>query len=155
MSRRLGSPLVSAGSLRTVPVRSSWSIDSYRFRKSHLALSGISAERSLSSWMSVARLYSLAEEVGDEPLLLARTTGAPVFVASRRADAGRALLAAHPEVRVIVSDDGLQHWPLARDLDLAKLDAMTQEVGLAEAIGLGAQILAGQVRGRVVVDVNR
>jgi acrylyl-CoA reductase (NADPH) len=44
---------------------------------------------------------------------------------------------------------------LARDLDVAKLDAMTQEVGLSEAIGLGAQILAGQVRGRVVVDVNR
>jgi len=44
---------------------------------------------------------------------------------------------------------------LARDLDVAKLEAMTQEVGLAEAIGLGAQILAGQVRGRVVVDVNR
>ena len=44
---------------------------------------------------------------------------------------------------------------LARDLDVAKLEAMTQEVGLNEAIGLGAQILAGQVRGRVVVDVNR
>jgi acrylyl-CoA reductase (NADPH) len=44
---------------------------------------------------------------------------------------------------------------LARDLDLGKLDAMTQEVTLADAIGLGAQILAGQVRGRVVVDVNR
>ena len=44
---------------------------------------------------------------------------------------------------------------LARDLDVAKLEAMTQEVGLAEAIGLGAQILAGQVRGRVVVDVKR
>ncbi len=44
---------------------------------------------------------------------------------------------------------------LARDLDVAKLDAMTQEVALADAIGLGAQILAGQVRGRVVVDVNR
>ena len=44
---------------------------------------------------------------------------------------------------------------LARDLDVAKLDAMTQEVGLNDAIGLGAQILAGQVRGRVVVDVNR
>ncbi len=43
---------------------------------------------------------------------------------------------------------------LARDLDLTKLDAMTQEVTLADAIGLGAQILAGQVRGRVVVDVN-
>ena len=44
---------------------------------------------------------------------------------------------------------------LARDLDVGKLDAMTQEVGLGDAIGLGAQILAGQVRGRVVVDVNR
>ena len=44
---------------------------------------------------------------------------------------------------------------LARDLDVAKLEAMTQEVGLADAIGLGAQILAGQVRGRVVVNVNR
>jgi acrylyl-CoA reductase (NADPH) len=44
---------------------------------------------------------------------------------------------------------------LARDLDVGKLDAMTQEVPLADAIGLGVQILAGQVRGRVVVDVNR
>jgi len=44
---------------------------------------------------------------------------------------------------------------LARDLDVGKLEAMTQEVALADAIGLGAQILAGQVRGRVVVDVNR
>ncbi|MEN9888959.1 MAG: Acrylyl-CoA reductase AcuI [Pseudomonadota bacterium] len=44
---------------------------------------------------------------------------------------------------------------LARDLDVGKLEAMTQEVGLADAIGLGAQILAGQVRGRVVVNVNR
>jgi len=44
---------------------------------------------------------------------------------------------------------------LARDLDVAKLEAMTREVGLNDAIGLGAQILAGQVRGRVVVDVNR
>lgn len=44
---------------------------------------------------------------------------------------------------------------LARDLDMAKLDAMTQEVGLQDAISLGSQILAGQVRGRVVVNVNR
>ena len=44
---------------------------------------------------------------------------------------------------------------LAQDLDVGKLDAMTQEVGLQDALGLGAQILAGQVRGRVVVDVNR
>jgi acrylyl-CoA reductase (NADPH) len=44
---------------------------------------------------------------------------------------------------------------LAQDLDTAQLERMTREVGLAEAIGLGSEILAGQVRGRVVVNVNR
>ena len=43
---------------------------------------------------------------------------------------------------------------LAQDLDTAQLERMTREVGLADAIGLGAEILAGQVRGRVVVNVN-
>jgi acrylyl-CoA reductase (NADPH) len=43
---------------------------------------------------------------------------------------------------------------LAQDLDTAQLERMTREVGLAQAIGLGAEILAGQVRGRVVVNVN-
>ncbi len=44
---------------------------------------------------------------------------------------------------------------LAQDLDAAQLERITREVGLADAIGLGAEILAGQVRGRVVVNVNR
>ena len=44
---------------------------------------------------------------------------------------------------------------LARDLDVAKLEANTTEIGLAEAINVGAQLLDGKVRGRVVVDVNR
>ncbi|WP_299512504.1 MDR family oxidoreductase [uncultured Limnohabitans sp.] len=44
---------------------------------------------------------------------------------------------------------------LTQDLDTAQLERMTREVGLADAIGLGAEILAGQVRGRVVVNVNR
>jgi acrylyl-CoA reductase (NADPH) len=44
---------------------------------------------------------------------------------------------------------------MAQDLDTAQLERMTREVGLADAIGLGAEILAGQVRGRVVVNVNR
>jgi acrylyl-CoA reductase (NADPH) len=43
---------------------------------------------------------------------------------------------------------------LAQDLDTTQLERMTREVGLADAIGLGAEILAGQVRGRVVVNVN-
>jgi acrylyl-CoA reductase (NADPH) len=43
---------------------------------------------------------------------------------------------------------------LAQDLDTVQLERMTREVGLANGIGLGAEILAGQVRGRVVVNVN-
>ena len=44
---------------------------------------------------------------------------------------------------------------LGRDLDLAKLGLMTHEIPLAEALPVAAQLLEGNVRGRVVVDVNR
>jgi acrylyl-CoA reductase (NADPH) len=44
---------------------------------------------------------------------------------------------------------------LAADLDLAKLEAMTHEVPLAGALEVAPRILQGQVRGRIVVDVNR
>ncbi len=48
-----------------------------------------------------------------------------------------------------------QAWArLARDLDLAKLDSLVQQIPLAGAIAAGADILAGKVRGRLVVDVN-
>ena len=63
-----------------------------------------------------------AARTGDEPLLLRRRSGAPVFVARRRADAARALLRAYPATRVIVSDDGLQHHALHRDLELCVFD---------------------------------
>jgi acrylyl-CoA reductase (NADPH) len=44
---------------------------------------------------------------------------------------------------------------LAQDLDPAKLDAITQEIGLSQAIACAPDILGGKVRGRIVVDVNR
>ena len=59
---------------------------------------------------------------GDEPLLIARAARVPVFVDADRARAGRTLLAAHPEVNVIISDDGLQHYALARDIEIAVFD---------------------------------
>jgi tetraacyldisaccharide 4'-kinase len=61
-------------------------------------------------------------EVGDEPLLLARRTGVPVWVGRQRSAAGEALLVAHPEVDVILCDDGLQHYTLARDVELVVFD---------------------------------
>ena len=65
---------------------------------------------------------SHASEVGDEPLQIQRATGAPVFVATRRIDAGRALRLAHPEVNVVLTDDGLQHWALHRDVSVLVMD---------------------------------
>ncbi|HNQ76604.1 MAG TPA: oxidoreductase, partial [Pseudothauera hydrothermalis] len=53
-------------------------------------------------------------------------------------------------------EERLQAWQrLAQDLDVAKLELMTREIGLNEVIDTAACLLAGQVRGRVVVDVNR
>ncbi|MDK9724490.1 MAG: tetraacyldisaccharide 4'-kinase [Sterolibacteriaceae bacterium MAG5] len=63
-----------------------------------------------------------AEQVGDEPLLLKGRCGCPVFVGRDRAAAGAALLAAYPDCDVIVSDDGLQHYRLARDVEIAVID---------------------------------
>lgn len=63
-----------------------------------------------------------AADAGDEPLLIARRTGAPVFIGERRALAGRALLTQHPQVQVLVCDDGLQHHALARDIEICVFD---------------------------------
>jgi acrylyl-CoA reductase (NADPH) len=50
----------------------------------------------------------------------------------------------------------LEAWRrLAADLDIAKLDTITQEIGISQAIAVGEGLLKGTVRGRVVVDVNR
>lgn len=65
---------------------------------------------------------ALPAETGDEPLLIARRTGVPVFVAARRADAGLALLQAHPDTDVLVCDDGLQHLALQATVRLAVFD---------------------------------
>lgn len=53
-------------------------------------------------------------------------------------------------------EDRIAAWErLARDLDLSLLDDITREIGLDEAIPMAGELLAGKVRGRVVVDVNR
>lgn len=60
--------------------------------------------------------------VGDEPLLLARAGGCPVWIGRERAVAALGLLAAHPECDVLILDDGLQHYHLARDIEIAVED---------------------------------
>jgi tetraacyldisaccharide 4'-kinase len=63
-----------------------------------------------------------ASQSGDEPLLLRRRTGVPVVVGEDRVAAARALLARDPRVDLIVSDDGLQHHRLARDVQIVVFD---------------------------------
>jgi len=63
-----------------------------------------------------------AAQVGDEPLLLAERSGCPVWIGADRAAAARALLAAYPRCDVILCDDGLQHYRLQRDFEIAVED---------------------------------
>lgn len=81
---------------------------------------------------------STAQQCGDEPLLIFHRTGAPCVVAPDRAAAVRELLAAE-QVDVVISDDGLQHYALARDLEIAVVDA-------TRGIGNGFCLPAGPLR---------
>ncbi len=64
---------------------------------------------------------STTAQAGDEPVLIARRCGCPVVVAPKRADAVR-LLEQSGEVDIIITDDGLQHYALARDIELVVVD---------------------------------
>jgi tetraacyldisaccharide 4'-kinase len=61
-------------------------------------------------------------EAGDEPVLLAQRAGCPVWVGRDRLAAALALRARHPECNVLISDDGLQHYRLGRDIEIAVVD---------------------------------
>ena len=76
--------------------------------------------------------------VGDEPLLLA-ATGLPVWVGRDRVATARALVAAHRDCNLILSDDGLQHYALRRDFEIAVVDA-------ARGLGNGWLLPAGPLR---------
>jgi tetraacyldisaccharide 4'-kinase len=83
-------------------------------------------------------LESDTRAVGDEPLLIARRARVPVFVGRKRFEAGRALLTAHPEVDVLLTDDGLQHYALARDVEVLLFDG--------RGVGNGWLLPAGPLR---------
>jgi tetraacyldisaccharide 4'-kinase len=80
-------------------------------------------------------------DCGDEAVLLARRSGCEVWIGADRVAAGRSLLAARPDCNVLISDDGLQHYALARDLELCVVDA-------ARGFGNGWLLPAGPLRER-------
>ena len=86
------------------------------------------------------RLASPASDpdvVGDEPLLIAQRAGVPVIVSPDRCEAARTLL--KKQINVIISDDGLQHYRLPRNLEICVIDG-------TRGFGNGLQIPAGPLR---------
>ncbi|WP_394202215.1 tetraacyldisaccharide 4'-kinase [Shewanella waksmanii] len=68
---------------------------------------------------------STAKQVGDEPLMIVSRTEVPMVIGASRVDAAQALVANH-DVDIIISDDGLQHYHLARDIELILIDGQRQ-----------------------------
>ncbi len=91
-----------------------------------------------SSWPQQVRVDSDPETVGDEALLLALRCHCPMAVAPKRADAVRAL-EADGQVDIIISDDGLQHYAMDRDIEIAVVDGVRQQ-------GNGFMLPAGPLR---------
>jgi len=77
--------------------------------------------------------------VGDEPLLIARRSSCPIWVGRYRPSAVCGLLGAHPECNVLICDDGLQHYRLARDVEIAVMDGH-------RCFGNGMMLPAGPLR---------
>jgi tetraacyldisaccharide 4'-kinase len=85
-----------------------------------------------------ATIASEAADVGDEPVLLSRRSGCPVWVGADRLQVIAAMRAADPDVNVVILDDGLQHYRLRRDLEIAVVDA--------RGLGNGFLLPAGPLR---------
>lgn len=79
-------------------------------------------------------------QAGDEPVLIYQRTGAPVAVSPDRCEAVNALLSQHP-LQLIVTDDGLQHYRLARDKEIVVVDGVRR-------FGNGWWLPAGPMRER-------
>lgn len=78
-------------------------------------------------------------DCGDEPCLIAYQSACPVCVGPDRRHAAEYLLKMHPDLQMIISDDGLQHYRLARSFEIVVVDA-------ARGIGNGACLPAGPLR---------
>jgi tetraacyldisaccharide 4'-kinase len=92
-----------------------------------------------SGRLQEVRAGSDPAQAGDEAVLLARRSRGPVFASRDRVAAGRELLAENPDTNVLISDDGMQHYRLARDLEIAVIDG-------ERPLGNGLMLPAGPLR---------
>ena len=92
-------------------------------RKPGIVSRGYGGSISKTKEVRAANIASDPSEVGDEPMLLSRRSGCPVWVSADRVLAATTLKRESPEVDVIISDDGLQHYALRRDVEICVVDA--------------------------------
>lgn len=93
------------------------------------------------SQVSEVTAHSNPFNLGDEPVLISKRTGCPVFVGVDRVAAGNSLLKIYPQCNIILSDDGLQHYRLQRDVEIALINSI-------DAFGNGQLLPAGPLRER-------
>ena len=128
---------ISVGGTGKTPLVA-WLVAFLRARGMHPAVLGHGYGARPSAPMQVTK-ESDAMACGDEAVLLAQTCDAPVWVGRDRVTTARALLAATPDCDVIVCDDGLQHYRLARDVEIAVIDGK-------RGAGNGMMLPAGPLR---------
>ncbi len=92
----------------------------------------------VGDWPQLVSCDSDPKVVGDEPLLISRRSGAPVVIGPDRIGAARVLLE-QAKCDLIVSDDGLQHYALGRDIEVAVIDGQRRH-------GNGCCLPAGPLR---------
>lgn len=91
-----------------------------------------------SRWPQQVNIHSDPEMVGDEPVLIASRCACPIVVGPRRVEAARMLLQEH-SCDILLSDDGLQHYALERDVEIAVVDGI-------RGMGNGYCLPAGPLR---------
>lgn len=100
-----------------------WLADYLQDKGFHPGIVSRGYKSKVKRWPQQVRKDSNPELVGDEPVLLARRTNCPVAIAPNRHTAAEALIE-HEDVDIIICDDGLQHYALARDIEIAVIDGV-------------------------------
>lgn len=90
-----------------------------------------------NTWPKIVTPDSSPGLVGDEPVLISQSLACPVVVSPKRADA-LALMQSQFNVDVVISDDGLQHYALARDIEVVLLDSARPNNGLGNGLCMPA-----------------
>jgi tetraacyldisaccharide 4'-kinase len=125
-ARKLGCPVVSIGNITVGGTGKTpmilWLIEHCRARGLRVGVvsRGYGARPSQLPWR--VRADQPAEQAGDEPLLIVQRSGVPLVIDPDRSRAVQALLE-QEALDLILSDDGLQHYRMGRDLELVLIDA--------------------------------